>query len=154
MLVRKIGDYIKLFLQNLSAWLVCLFALTFLAASNAVVFTEFEGRREFYIGSTSSQSRIQRMLYWRDLGNVKGESVVFFLSKGVDPREAAERIAALYQAEILFVETANDVCSFYAYSPLWWKRMMIGGVAVNLHIAVDRESGRCVIGNPIVFGGF
>ena len=154
MSVRKIGKGIRWLLHHVAAWVVCLSAWMFLVAGNAVTFTEFGGRREFYIGSTSSQSRIQTTLFWRDLGNVKGESVAFFLEAGLDPYEAAEAIAALYQAEILFVETANAVCSFYAYSPLWWNRIVLDGVAVNLHIAIDRESGRCVIGNPIVFGGF
>ncbi len=107
--------------------------------------SSLKGERTFYLDSPSSQANIKSTLCLLDIARVRGESVC--LEKG----EAEEILAAL-NAEVLFVEEAGEVRSYYCYSKALYGGLRVGKFWVNLHIAVGEE--RCVVGSPIIFGGF
>ncbi len=111
----------------------------------ATRFPTLEGERRFYLDSPSSQAKVKERLSLLDIARVRGESVT--LSKG----EGEEVIAAL-SARVLFIEETGGVRSYYCYTPAYEGGLRIGEHFVNLHVAVGE--GRCVVGSPIIFGGF
>ena len=52
----------------------------------------------------------------------------------------------------MFLEKVGDVLSYYGYAQGLRDTLCLDGYAVNLHVAVTDE--RCVVGTPIIFGGF
>ena len=85
------------------------------------------------------------------LDKVRGESVRFSIKEqGVS--ELIQELIKQYNAVVLFSETLDSVQSYYAYTPKWKNAITVNGVNVNLHIACSAEE--CVVGSPIIFGGF
>lgn len=116
-----------------------------------------KGERTFFLDSASSQALMKTELALSDLGRVKGECVSFAINTFDGGRYAlsediATEIATRYGAEIQFIEECAEVTSFYAYTARWQDFILVGGKPVNLHIAVSKE--KCVVGTPIIFGGF
>ena len=126
-------------------------------AVNVSKFSAIEGERTFFLDSASSQALIKTELALSDLGRVKGECVSFSIHTYEGGRyalseEIAVEIAARYGAEIQCIEECAGVTSYYAYTARWQEYMLVDGKPVNLHIAVSKEE--CVVGTPIIFGGF
>ncbi len=111
-------------------------------------FPNIEGERTFYLNSSSSQALIKEELSILDFATLKGESIRFSCKDG----SIAEKIATELGGEILFTERVGEVCSYYCFTPKWSDGVRIEGRFINLHIAVGK--GTCVVGTPIIFGGF
>ncbi len=113
-------------------------------------FADIQGEHAFYLYSASSQAKRVNALAVQDIFFVTGESVGFTAEENGET--LARELAARYGAEILLCEEACGVISYYAYTPVWSERVCVEGQAVNLHIAV--RGNACVVGSPIIFGGF
>lgn len=113
-------------------------------------FPVFEGGEsyELYLGDSSSAKvvssenpALDKLLH----AGVKGESVRY-------TGDLYETIRGRFHAELLFTEEAAGVVSYYLYSPMLGGGVLLGGEAVNLHIAVGH--GQTAAGTPLIFGGF
>ena len=107
----------------------------------------FEGKKEYYLYTSSSQAVIKSDVSILDLPFVRGESVRINSADGV-----LEDVFIKYSARIVKVEEFAGGVSYYCYSPKLKKGIVIEGVAINLQIAVKGES--LVLGTPIIFGGY
>ena len=112
-------------------------------------FSWIEGERSFYLKSPSSQAVIKKQLSLWECFEIKGESVRFLCE---DREKTLSEILQSYDAEILFGESADGSISYYCITPQWLDGVHINGKFVNLHIAFNGEY--CVVGAPIIFGGF
>lgn len=110
-----------------------------------------DGERVFYLDSASSQGLRTEELSPLDIFRVKGESVRFARS-GESESALVARIRDTYGAEIVFCEEIDGVTSYYCYTGAWDNGIALGGVTVNLHIAVSETA--CAVGTPIIFDGF
>ncbi|MBQ7924643.1 MAG: YwmB family TATA-box binding protein [Clostridia bacterium] len=111
-------------------------------------FATYAGIRTYYLDSASSQGLQKQTLSGLEFLRVKGESVYV-----ADADETfAQEILREYGATVLWTETVSDVTSYYCYTPIWQDGVCINGKTVNLHIAVGETY--CVIGSPIIFGGY
>ena len=144
----------------LSVAVACAVAL-FVRVENISRFSALRGERTFFLNSASSQGLRAETLSVKDIFRVKGECVRFDLKgydggryalNGSSAEEFAQNLAKKYDAEIVMVEEACGVISFYAYTGRWGDFIYVDGRAVNLHIAVNGEI--CTVGSPIVFDGF
>ncbi len=124
----------------LAAGFFCLLRIAY-----AERFPTLEGERNYYLYSPSSQATIAEKLPVDKLGFLTGESVAL---DGGDPKE----IFASYGAELLFVESAEGITSYYGYSDRLAGGKLIAGRLVNLHVA--KKGTRVVVGSPLIFGGF
>ena len=127
-------------------------ALVFVVFSRALCvsrFSKIEGERTFYLYSASSQAVIKDRLRFADLFFVKGESVEFACE---GEEESLQKLLDIYQAKIVFLEETDGVRSYYCATTKWSDGVFLEGEFVNLHIAF-RDS-RCVVGAPLIFGGF
>lgn len=113
---------------------------------NAYVLRGLPGERTFYVHSASSQASIQSDLQFKDAFFMTGESV--YLTEQADVDALVER----FQAEIVFVECVGDTVSYYGFSPNLPYGVALFGTRVNLHIALSPRG--CVVGTPIIFGGY
>ena len=109
------------------------------------------GEHEFYLYSSSSQAQIKTRLTLFDGFFVKGESVKMTLS-GVSGEEKAKRILNELNAELLFTEKTGGTISYYGYAQKLGGGIVVDGVKINLQIATTNS--QCVVGTPIIFGGF
>ena len=147
MLGGRIKRFFALMLAVGSAVVVAIGVL----ALNSCKFSAFEGKRTCYLYSASSQGwHTQKLRVW-ELNQVRGESVRF-LRNGRSAKEIADEAVAKCGASVVFCESAGGVVSVYAYTDKWDNALWVNGARVNLHIAVSDEE--CVIGSPIIFGGF
>lgn len=128
---------------------LCVFAVARVTAF--CKFSAYEGTRTFYLYSSSSQSfQTQTLSFW-DMDDVRGESVRFAYGKGLQ-QTLVSQIIARYGASVRFTEMVDGTQSVYAYTDEWQDAVTINGIKVNLHIALSETE--CVIGSPIIFGGF
>ena len=138
----------------------CLFALICCVGiryANVTKLSALEGERTYYLDSASSQGLRKDTLSVRDLYRVKGESVSFSMldkEEGMcaSKEDLAQSIADMYQAKILFIEEVCGIVSYYGYTPIWQDGILVEGKRINLHVAIGDEV--CVVGTPIIFGGF
>lgn len=142
---------LKNFFALLLSVIVALLAFCAVKISAVCKFSALDGARVFYLYSASSQSLQKQSLNFSDLFSVRGESVRF-AHNGRLARELAQEIVNRYNATVCFTEEADGVLSVYAYTQNWNDALTLGGIAVNLHIAVSNTE--CVVGSPIIFGGF
>ncbi len=133
------------FFNTLFALLLSVGVVVCVWGMGASRFAFCKGERTFYLHSPSSQAKMQSSLSLLDIARVRGESVL------VAEEEGLALIQSL-SAEVLFVEDAGGVRSYYCYTPAYYGGLRVGEYLVNLHIAVGE--GRCVVGSPIIFGGF
>ena len=114
---------------------------------------EIEGRRCFYLHSPSAWAERKERLGLQDIPHVQGESVHFSF-QGTHEQTLALVLEILksYQAEIVCVEEACGVVSYYAHAPCLYTSVALEGKQVNLHIAIGE--GRAAVGSPMIFGGF
>lgn len=122
-------------------------AVVLYAALHAPVFAQASAYT-FYLGANSSSLAVQTdtpALTKLLLGNTAGESARY----GGDRYEELKK---KFCAELLFSETACGITNYYLYSPALGGGVMLGGVCVNLHIAVSETY--TAAGTPLIFGGF
>ncbi len=119
-------------------------------AMNCISLKKTAGERVFYLNSASSQGLIKKELRFRDLPRICGESVCFIHQ--TNAQDLALQIFKDYGAEVAFVERVGDVISYYGHADGLGEGLCLDGYVVNLHVAVTNE--RCVVGTPIIFGGF
>ena len=110
------------------------------------------GARTFYLDASSSQALRVNEITLENWSRIRGESVRFARAKEKSAEEIARETLALYNAELLYVEEACGVQSFYAFSPQLFQGVCVNGKTVNLHIAVS--NGAVAVGSPIIFDGF
>lgn len=120
-------------------------------ASSLCKLKAIDGKRTFYLYSASSQAMAVQTLKFEHIFSVKGESVRFPLN-GKDAQTTAEEILSRYGAELISKEVVDGITSYYAQSPCFSNGITLFGQKVNLHVAVNADE--CVVGNPIIFGGF
>lgn len=107
---------------------------------------------QFYVGSQSSNARIvaaegaAAAAVKLTLGGVTGESARY-----ADARDAFAQAEAL-GARLCFCERAGDIVNYYYHTPRLRGGVEVGGMTVNLHVAVRGESAS--IGTPLIFGGY
>lgn len=147
MLFRRLYQWISMLV---SLAIVCVIGLGIFAADVSKL-GDLGGERVFYLDSPSSQGLRKEELSLLDIFRVEGESVRF--ARTAETEEAlVARIRDMYGAEVLFSETVCGVTSYYCYTEAWEDTVDLGGVAVNLHIAVSESV--CAVGTPIIFDGF
>ncbi len=141
-----------MFFNSLKNWINTLLAVAvsalvalFVWAMGATRFSAVEGERRFYLDSPSSQAKREESLSLFDIARVRGESL------SLSAKEGEEMIAAL-SAKVLFIEEIGETRAYYCYTPKYHGGVLIGEYLVNLQVAVTME--RCVVGSPIIFGGF
>ena len=132
--------------------LVCVVVVGSLVwASNLCKLKDIDGKRAFYLYSASSQAKRVETLRFEQLFSVKGESVRFAVTQ-TEKEGLIEELFDKYDAELVCTEYVDGVTSYYAVTPRWNGGVVIDGKTVNLHVAIgDKE---CVVGTPIIFGGF
>ena len=120
-------------------------------ASGLCKLKAIDGTRTFYLYSASSQAMAVSTLTFEQIFSVKGESVRFPLN-GKTPEETVENVLSLYGATLVYKEEISGTTSYYAYTPRFSNKVLLGGKKINLHVAVNAQD--CVVGCPIIFGGF
>ena len=140
---------IKVFFKTVVSLTLALCLLLFIRGISITRFPLEEGRREFYLRSSSSQAFVKQTLSFDDLFCLKGEKVSFACE---NEKEALAVLLDRYKAQVLFIEDVGGVRSYYCVSEKWQDGVRLNGVFINLHIAFDGE--RCALGSPIIFGGF
>ena len=145
--------HIKNFILTIFALAVCGVFVLGLYVKRVIKFEDLQGQRTFYLDSTSSQSLLKEKISWLDFPRIRGESVCFSLQdKTQTAEEILHSIMEKYNAEILFSEEAEGVISYYAYTDEWTDHVRVEDKKVNLHVALSAT--QCVVGSPIIFGGF
>ncbi|MBR2024161.1 MAG: YwmB family TATA-box binding protein [Clostridia bacterium] len=139
-------------LYSFTATLVCVAVVgTLVWASNLCKLKDIEGKRAFYLYSASSQAKIVENLRFEHLFSVRGESVRFAVTKA-ERETVAENVLQKYGAELVFTEETDGVVCYYGITERFGQSVMVNGKPVNLHVAVSQTE--CVVGYPIIFGGF
>ncbi len=108
----------------------------------------YKGERRYYLDSATSQGLCKENLSLLEIFRVRGESVYIENAE----EGFAEEVIKEFNAQVLWTEEVDGVLSYYCYSPRLREGVMIGGRKVNLHIARSKQV--CVLGSPIIFGGF
>lgn len=139
-------------------WLKSVFALLLVGVVVGVglclkgsALSEVKGVRTFYLHSVSSWAEQKSALEIFDFPFVTGESVCMRCDHA---EEFLAEVLQTYAAQVVFVEETQGVCSYYFFSQLLPKKIVLNGRAVNLHIAVESNQERVVVGYPIIFGGY
>ena len=144
---------VRNFFKTIFAFAVSVVLFLSIVLLSATAFP-FEGQKEYYLSSASSQSLIKSELSLSDLPLLRGESVRVSLEGETANSQQAylNELLEVYKATILKMETCEDGISYYCYSARLRQGVSLDGVTVNLHIVVkDREM---VVGTPLVFGGY
>ena len=140
---------LKNFIGTVMALIVALGVLFFAQSLQIVRFAGLEGRRSFYLKSSSSQAVIKESIFPWEFFDVEGESVLFPCE---NREETLSQLLQKYNAEILFEEHAGGSVSYYCLTKKWTDGIKIDGMFVNLHVAFN--GAYCAVGSPIIFGGF
>jgi len=142
----------KEFLRTGLAVLVVLLSSGVLLLANVSRFPMLSGERIFYLNSASSQGLRSETIELSSLFSVRGESVRFMLADEKQGELVVQQIFTMLHAEVLCVEHACGVTSYYGYTPNFSDGVYIYGQKINLHVAVC--GARLVVGTPIIFDGF
>lgn len=139
-------------LYSFTATLVCVAVVgTLVWASNLCKLKDIEGKRAFYLYSASSQAKIVENLRFEHLFSIKGESVRFAVTK-YERETVAENVLKKYGAQLVFVEQTGETVCYYGITPRFGQGVLVNGKSVNVHVAVSQTE--CIVGYPIIFGGF
>lgn len=139
------------------ACLFCLLMGVGVKTMNLSRLSALKGERMYFLDSASSQGLMKTELALSEIGRVKGECVQFDL-QGYDGgryatnEEIVQSILEKYKAKTLLVEEVGGIVSYYAYTPIWQDGLALQGERINLHIAISKS--RCVVGTPVIFGGY
>jgi hypothetical protein len=117
-----------------------------------VKFEDLQGERVFYLDSASSQGLLKDKISWLDFPRVRGESVRYSRQEQTSNEEILRFIVEKYHATVLFSEEVDGVVSYYCYTDEWTDHVRVEDKKVNLHVAIS--TAQCVVGAPIIFGGF
>lgn len=106
----------------------------------------------FYTQSASSNAQIV-LVNGKNAAAAK-YSVRSLAGESTSYRDSAAAFAQAekYGAKLVFTERAGGVDNYYYYSARLGGTVLIGGAAVNLHIAVRADSA--AVGSPLIFGGY
>lgn len=153
------------FVYTILATAICLGCFWLIRMGNVSRLSALEGERTFFLDSASSQALIKTELSALDVFRIKGESVRFSLTEfdggryadkmNIDGQvrdEIAMSIAKQYNAAAVYKESACGIDGYYFYSTELPYKLSVNGKAVNLHVAVGKDS--VAVGTPIIFGGF
>jgi hypothetical protein len=123
-----------------------------LYVKRVVKFEDLQGERVFYLDSASSQGLLKDKISWLDFPRVRGESVRYSRQEQTSNEEILRSIVEKYHATVLFSEEVDGVVSYYCYTDEWTDHVRVEDKKVNLHVAIS--TAQCVVGAPIIFGGF
>ena len=143
---------LKEFLRTGFAVLVVLLCVGVLLLANISRFPMLTGERIFYLNSASSQGLRSETVEFSNLLSIRGESIRLTVVDEEQGKVAARQIFKMFNAEILSVEHACGVTSYYGYTSNFANGVYVNGQKVNLHVAVCGT--RLVVGAPIIFDGF
>ena len=143
---------IKNLILTVCALVLCGVFVAGLYVKRVVKFEDLEGERMFYLDSASSQGLLKDKLAWLDFPRIRGESVCFSRQEATSREKVLRSIVEKYHATVLFSEEMDGVISYYCYTAEWSDSVRIEGKKVNLHVAIS--TAQCVVGAPIIFGGF
>ena len=135
------------FLKWLIALVICAVVFFAIAVLNTTAFA-FEGEKEYYLYTPSSQAQIKKEVAIFELPFLRGESVRI---NGAS-NEILEETLARYGATVVKVEECSGGVSYYCYSSKLKGGLVIDGMTVNLQIAMKGKT--TVLGTPIIFGGY
>ena len=142
-------------IKKLWSFLVAVVSITIVGglvwSSNICKLKDIAGIRTFYLHSASSQAQQVSALRFEDIFSVKGESVRF-ARQGQTEQALVSDLLEKYNATLVFCEQVDGVASYYAVSNAFSSGVLINGCKVNLHVAVGERE--CVVGTPMIFGGF
>ena len=113
------------------------------------VFNGYSNTYELYLENNSSIARIittDRVGYYL-FPNVKGESCKVE-KQGFNVYKFFEQMGA----EILFIETTEDVICYYGYCSNIKYHKQVLGHTINLHVAVGENE--VTLGAPLIYGSF
>ncbi len=136
-------------LYAFAAAIVATAAFAFVYAANVSKLCAYEGKHVYYLDSASSQSLQKTELCGLDFLRVRGESVYI---EGAQGEDFVRKVLQEERARVLWVEEVCGVTSYYCYTPTRRESVFLFGRRVNLHVAVS-DNG-CVIGCPMIFGGY
>lgn len=139
-----------------SALLIACAVFLGVRTANALPLSSLVGEHTYYTYSASSQAQIQKQLTGTEFLCVQGESVQVRLNE-IDKKNLhayAKAILKKYKARIVCVEQTAETVSYYGYSPILKGGVAVEGKKVNIHVAFSKDSTRCVVGTPLIFGGF
>lgn len=142
----------KTFLRAIIALALSATVLLFLYAFRFTAFFKEEGTRRYYLYANSSQAVLKSKLSFEEIFVIQGESLA--LSEPVKTQEEAQKLLDRYEASVALKEEIDGILSYYAYTQKRAGYVIIDGKKVNLHLAVEVDTGRAVIGYPIIFGGY
>ena len=135
------------FLKWLIALVICAVVFFAIAVLNTTAFA-FEGEKEYYLYTPSSQAQIKKEVAIFELPFLRGESVRI---NGAS-NEILEETLGRYNATVVKVEECSGGVSYYCYSSKLKGGLVIDGMTVNLQIAMKGKT--TVLGTPIIFGGY
>ncbi len=141
----------KEFLRLAMAAIFAVVAVAVAATPRVSRLSTLDGERTFYLCSASSQGLRENELKLFELFSVRGECVRLTI-EGNEAGCVVSELLDVFRAELVCVETACDVTSYYAHTSDWSDGVYIDGRCVNLHVAVCGT--RLVVGSPIIFDGF
>ena len=121
-------------------------------SSSAPLFEGVDGRYIFYTNTSVSSDFVyasseQARSVKKNLTYVCGEAIQFSYSE-----QTVEKLLKKYSARKLFSESGESFTTHYYYTNKIPFYELIGGVKVNLQVSYCGDS--CVVGSPIIYGGF
>ena len=139
-----------------TALLIACAVLGSVRVANALPLSSLNGAHTYYTYSPSSQAQVQTKLNGLDFLHLQGESVTITLTEQdkCDLHSYTQTVFEKYKAQVLCIEQTNETVSYYGYSPMLKGGVTVQGKKVNLHVAFSKDHTRCVVGTPIIFGGF
>lgn len=152
--IRGASMFLRRGIERAKTWcavFIFVLACAVIYIENTTTLLGASGRYTYYLYSPSSNAQQTQTLCILDLPFVQGQSVKV---EGVTRGEETEFLTAFAednQIEWLFTETFEGGVSYYGYTPNVTQKTMIYGQFVNVHLAVSDE---CVLGSPIIFGGY
>lgn len=144
---------VRNFFKTFFAVLLSIILFLFVAILTTTAFP-FEGQKEYYLSSASSQSLIKSEISLTDLLLLRGESVRFTVEYETEKAKQTylNDILTKYKAKVLKVENYEDGISYYCYSAKLKRGVNLDGVTINLHVVI-KEDG-ITLGTPLIFGGY
>lgn len=149
----KFFFWIKSFFKTVLTLIISVVLCLFVAVLNVTAFP-FEGEKEYYLSSASSQSLIKSNLSISDLPYLRGESVRVSYEGETDKVKQVYlcEILEKYRATIIKIEDYEDGTSYYCYSARFKQGVNVEGKTINLHIVMKEKE--MAIGTPLIFGGY
>ena len=131
--------------------LVAIFSII-IPSNSSPLFAGIEGRYIFYTNTSVSSEFVyaqstNALAVKKGLKYLCGEAVEFSYSE-----ETVNQIIEKYSAKKLFSERGDGFYTEYYYTNKIAFYELIGGVKVNLQVSYSTDT--CIVGSPIIYGGF